>query len=279
MTHFSDGELQAYLDGELKQDDSRERGRHLKSCSECRAALSRLDIAGRVASHALKELDLLPEPGARTGSEVCMHAVRRRVAARRLRRTRRRWALAASVVLAVAASVAVPASPLRAWFVRAWEQVVLVFQGPGLEPASSQGADQAPEVPATSVQPSSSEPGSDQPAEAAGEAGLHAQVSNLPLQILLHDLTSGAEVRVVFVEGTQAGVFAAADSRFTSGPGRLEAWVSGERARVEVPRTAGRLLLLAGGQPLLEKDGDSLSVRGTVRERDANGILFVTPGG
>ncbi len=208
-----------------------------------------------------------------------MRAIRGRVAARRRRRARRRWALAASVVLAFAASVAVPASPLRAWFVRAWEQVVLVFQGPGLDPASSQGADTASEVPATSVQPPSPEPDSDQPAEAPGEAGLHAQVSNLSLQILLHDLTSGAEVQVVFVEGTQAGVFAAADSRFTSGPGRLEAWVSGERARVEVPRSAGRLLLLAGGQPLLEKNGDSLSVRGTVREGDANGILFVIPGG
>ena len=278
MTHFSDGELQAYLDGELEQDDSRDTEHHLQSCEECRAALRQLEIAGRVATHALKELDTLPEPGARIGSEVCMRAVRRRVAARRHRRTRRRWALAASVVLAFAASVAVPASPLRAWFVRAWEQVVLVFQGPSLEPASSQGADPAPEVPATSVQPPSSEPGSDQPA-AAEEVGLHAQFSNLPLRILLHDLTSGAEVQVVFVEGTQAGVFAAADSRFTSGPGRLEAWVSGERARVEVPRAAGRLLLLAGGQSLLEKDGDSLSVRGTVRERDANGILFVIPGG
>ena len=34
MTHFSDGELQAYLDGELKQEGTREMKGHLLSCSK-----------------------------------------------------------------------------------------------------------------------------------------------------------------------------------------------------------------------------------------------------
>ena len=123
------------------------------------------------------------------------------------------------------------------------------------------------------------EPRSDQPTASIGQAGLHAQASDLPVRILLHDLTSGTRVQVVFVDGSQAGVFAAVDSRFTSGPGRLEAWVSGGQARVEVPRGARQLLLLADGQVFLEKDGDSLSVGGPVLERDANGILFAVPGG
>ena len=278
MTHFSDGELQAYIDGELKEDDTRAMERHLISCPECMAARNQLDSAGRIATLALTELDTLPEPVVSpAGSEERIRAIRDRAAARRHRRARRRWALAASVILALAASVAVPASPLRAWLVRAWEQVVFVFQGPSAEPASLEGGDTASGSPANPDQPS--EPRAEESTAPPGEAGLHAYAADLPVEILLHDLTAGTRVQVVFVDGAQAGVFAAADSRFTSGPGRLEAWVSGERARVEVPRAARRLLLLGNGQLFLEKDGDSLSVGGPVLERDQNGILFVVPSG
>lgn len=278
MTHFSDGELQAWLDGELKEEDTREMERHLRSCPECMAVRNELDSAGRMATLALTELDTLPDPVvSRAGSEEQLRAIRDRAAARRHRRARRRWALAASVILALAASLAVPASPLRAWLIRAWEQVVFVFQGPAAEPASPQGGDAAPESSPDPVRPS--DPPADEPLAATVEAGLHANAVDLPVEILLNDLTPGAEIRVIFVGGTQAGVFAAVDSRFTTGPGRLEAWVSGGQARVEVPRAARQLLLLGNGQPFLEKNGDSLSVRGPVLERDANGILFVIPGG
>ena len=60
MTHFSDGELQAYLDGELKQEGTREMKGHLLSCSKCIEALNQLDIAGRVTTCALTALDTLP---------------------------------------------------------------------------------------------------------------------------------------------------------------------------------------------------------------------------
>ena len=55
--------------------------------------------------------------------------------------------------------------------------------------------------------------------------------------------------------------------------------MSGDQARVEVPRAARQLLLLGNGQLFLDKDGDSLAVGGPVLERDANGILFVIPDG
>ena len=279
MTHFSDGELQAYLDGELGEKDTREMERHLLSCPECTAARNQLDSAGQIATLALTELDTLPEPVVSgTETEERLRAIRDRAASRRHRRGRRRWVLAASVILALAASLAVPASPLRAWLARAWEQVVLVFQGPSAGPASSQGGDTATGSPANPDE-SSEPPAEDEPTAATGEAGLHAYAADLPIQIVLNDLTPGTHVQDVFVDGTQAGVFAAVDSRFTSGPGRLEAWVSGDQARVEVPRAARQLLLLGNGQLFLDKDGDSLAVGGPVLERDANGILFVIPDG
>ncbi len=61
MTHFSDGELQAYLDGELTQEGTREMEGHLLSCSKCIEALNQLDIAGRVTTCALTALDTLPQ--------------------------------------------------------------------------------------------------------------------------------------------------------------------------------------------------------------------------
>lgn len=277
MTHFSDGELQAYLDGEIKPDDKREVQSHLRSCPKCLAAVNQLEVAGRVATGALSELDTLPGVKTpRNEAEERMRVIRRRAAGRR-GRTRRQRLLAAGVILVIGASVALPASPLRAWLVRAWEQVVLVFDGAGTEPALPPGADSASG--STEGSPPPPEPRPEDASAPAEEAGLHADASSLPVQILLHDLLPGTEIQVVFVEGTQAGIFAAVDSRFRSGPGRLEAVVRGERARVEVPRGADNILLLADGQPLLEKYGDSLSVHGPVRERDAERILFVIPGG
>ena len=67
MTHFSDGELQAYLDGELKPDRTRGMKGHLLACSKCMEALNQLDIAGRVtnlcpdrAGHAAAAGNTLP---------------------------------------------------------------------------------------------------------------------------------------------------------------------------------------------------------------------------
>ena len=279
MIHFSDGELQAYLDGEFNPDDGREMERHLQSCPECMAALNQLDIAGRVTTCALTQLDTLPEVEASPdGVEERARAIRHRAAARRSRRARKRRLLAASVILAIGAGAALPASPLRAWLIRAWEQVVLVF-GPEEQPAQPSEPDTASVPPAGSVPPPFPEPGPEEASAPPEEAGLHADASTLPVQILLQELLPGTEIQVVFVDGTQAGVFASLNSRFRSGPGRLVAVVRGERVRVEVPRVAGHILLLADGQRLLEKSGDSLSVPGPVQGRDANGILFVIPDG
>ena len=278
MIHFSDGEFQAYLDGELKPDDSREMERHLDSCAECMAALNRLDIAGRVTTRALRELDTLPGVEATLdGVEKQVRAIRRKAAARRSRRARKRTLLAASVILAIAAGAALPPSPLRAWLIHAWEQVVLVF-GAEVQPARPSEADTASAPPGGAVPPPFPEAGPEEAVAPAAEAGLHADASALPVQILLQELSPGTEIQVVFVDGAHAGVFASVDSRFRSGPGRLVAVVRGERVRVEVPRGAGHILLLADGQRLLEKSGDSLSVQGPVQGRDENGIRFVIPG-
>ena len=243
------------------------------------AALNQLDIAGRLTTRALTELDTLPGVEAPLDDvEERVRAIRRKAAARRSRRARKRRLLAASAILAIGVGTALPASPLRAWFIRAWEQVVLVF-GPEDQPAQPSEPDAAPVPPAGSVPPPFPEAGPEEASAPAEEAGLHADASALPVQILLQELLPGTEVQVDFVDGTQAGVFASVDSRFRSGPGRLVAVVRGERVRVEIPRVAGHILLLADGQRLLEKSGDSLSVPGPVQERDANGIRFVIPDG
>jgi len=98
MTHRTDGELQAWLDAELPATDASEVAGHLMLCTECRAKLGELRLAGERLRVALAELDA---GSARTAGP-------RRGASRTALR-------AAAMILAVAGAAAavVPGSPLR----------------------------------------------------------------------------------------------------------------------------------------------------------------------
>ncbi len=283
MTHFSDGQLQAYLDDELKPNEGREIEQHLRSCPGCVSALDQLDRAGRITTSALAALDTIPEEATlwdglneRTGT-IQLQAERRR-----RHRTRRRRLWAASLLLAISAGAlgaAFPASPLRAWMMDAWERVVRIFEGSAGEPTPPPTLDTEPGPAASPDAPLSGERGSEAAPPSPEEAGLYADASLGPVEIELRELSPGAVVEVVFVDGSLTGVFATVEARFRSGPGRLEATIPSGGARVEVPRLTGQVLLLADGDLLLQKDGDSLIVQGAVRERDQNRIVFAIPGG
>jgi len=98
MTHRTDGDLQAWLDAELSASEAADVAGHLMVCTECRARLGELRLAGERLRVALAELD--------AGS----------VRSSRPRRGAGRTALrAAAMILAVAGAAAavVPGSPLR----------------------------------------------------------------------------------------------------------------------------------------------------------------------
>ncbi len=111
------------------------------------------------------------------------------------------------------------------------------------------------------------------------EAGIFLEATSEPVRIALHEVLPGTEIRVVFVDGTDAGVFGSAASRFRSEPGRLDITVRGASIRVEIPKRAERVALLVGEEALLVKDGGSLDVRGPVTSRSPEEIRFLVPGG
>ena len=187
--------------------------------------------------------------------------------------------MAASLVLAVmAVATALPASPLRAWMGRAWQHIATIFedtQASERVPAYDMPAGSDPTAHPVPLR----EPAPEETGHTPAEAGIHIDASVVPVQILLHDLLPGTEIEVVLVDGQQAGVFASEESSFLSGPGQLVVMVRGASVRVDVPRGAQHVLVLADGETFLKKDGDSLSARGPIRQRDLGRVIFVMPGG
>ncbi|MDE2803508.1 MAG: hypothetical protein OXN18_00020 [Gemmatimonadota bacterium] len=203
--------------------------------------------------------------------EASWWEVMRRVETKR----RRTHALAASFVvgLLAAASAFLPVSPLYGWPGRAWEQIVALFTAETVEVVPTAEAESGP-----FPRPDADESAAVLPTPAA-EAAVFLEATRAPIRIALHDALPGTEIQVVFVDGTEAGVFGSAASRFSREPGGIDVSVVGDRIRVEIPRSAERVLLLLEEDVLVAKDGASLDVRGPVASRSPDEIRFLVPGG
>ncbi|MCY4648309.1 MAG: zf-HC2 domain-containing protein [Gammaproteobacteria bacterium] len=272
MNHIPEGRLQAYVEAWLSPEDRCEVERHLEGCPACSAVHEELATLRHLARGAIGELHPAPDVEAAWGEVV------RRVRTRR-RRTGRLRGLAACLLVAVLAGVSAfaPASPLYGWAGRAWERIVaLLADEPGDAPVEVM-----PGMESEAVAPSRAEPDESTAAlpTPPAEAGIFLEATREPVRIALHEVLPGTEIRVVFVDGTDAGVFGSAASRFRSEPGRLDVTVLGASIRVEIPKRAERVALLVGEEALLVKDGASLDVRGPVTSRSPEEIRFLVPGG
>ncbi|TVP75464.1 MAG: zf-HC2 domain-containing protein [Gemmatimonadales bacterium] len=110
--HPDEGDLQAWIDGELEPARAREVGVHLELCSSCRVVVEDLGDRARSTTRALAVLDRpAPEAGV---DQARWNVRRRRLASRRPGASRRGVAAAAVLVLlAAGAAAALPGSPLR----------------------------------------------------------------------------------------------------------------------------------------------------------------------
>ena len=232
MTHLDDGTLQAFLDDELPPKDRASAAEHLLGCPRCQAEKDGLVRAHSVFSEAVSVLDVdapdrvapaaaaagTDRPGFRGGSLI----------------------KAASLVLlvAAAASAAVPGSPVREWLVRA------------VEPAPAEG-------PASTAEPAS-EPVPDPAPAGVSLAGAQ------PVDVVLTGL-DGSTVRLVETDGqrvTVAVLGAETDPVFRTATGRLEVrdGVGGE-VTVEWPATLATARLLVDGEVYAEKADGQLRIR------------------
>lgn len=240
------------VDGELFEGRAAVRA-HLEGCASCAGRLETLEHQRALIGDALRVLDADPGP-----VEVARRAVlARRAGTRRppsrseagSLRARRSWwqtdlARAAGLVLllAGAASAAIPGSPVRTW----------IEDRLGPEPE----AQPAPEVDAPEpAVPPSAEP-------APQEAGIEVAALDGRLRISISGLASGGQVEVILVDGDRSGVYAPAGARFTTTPGGLEAQVDGGWVRVELARTVLAADVEVGGALYLRKSGDRLELPG-----------------
>ncbi len=278
MNHLSEGQLQAYLDGQLEGAAVRSLSAHLEVCAACAATLATMRAAAVRAARALAWLDrpastaatLDEGSAARTaaGAPEVVGAnddvmVRNIDAHRSWGRPARVGFLKAAMlmfILSGAAAAAIPGSPVQRWLGGTWDRIT-----------GSAPDDAAPVQPATVD-------------EAAAPAPVElASISIEPVDGTVRVVLEGAErvqaVRVELVDASSAAVAtdAAAGTRFSTGPSRIQASGLGSGVvTVSLPRALARATVLADGHVLLEKQGATLRTPGTVVERTQDTIVFRT---
>ncbi|MDX1673915.1 MAG: zf-HC2 domain-containing protein [Longimicrobiales bacterium] len=227
-SHLDDGTLQAFLDDELPPGERADAAEHLLACRRCRTTKDELAQAHAAFSEAVSVLDVeapaatAPPAGRRPG-----------VAGSLIK--------AASLVLlvAAAASAAVPGSPVREWIVRA------------VEPTPEAVTEPAP-APTPTPTP--------EPAPAPIPVGVSLLSTQQPVDVVLRGLT---DVRVRLLETGRSGVSVSAvgadsDPVFETSPGsiRVRDGVGGELT-VEWSASLDTARLLVDGELYAEKvDGE-----------------------
>lgn len=275
MNHLSEGQLQAYLDGEVEGADARSLAAHLEACAVCTATLDELRAAAVRTSHALAWLDRPASTAAAIQPGIAALAAERatevvgangdaRVTSIDAHRPWRRPARvgflkAAMLALLVtgAAAAAIPGSPVQRWLIGAWTQMT------GPEPVVVE----EPEVPET-VEPAPA------PAELAS---ISIEPIDGRLTVLLDGAAPGQSIRVVLVDEPTATVEtdATAATRFSTGPSRIQATGLGRGSvNVLLPRSLAYARVVADGQLLLEKEGSAVHTQGDVVEQSDNVIVF-----
>lgn len=259
MTHLDEGQILALRDDPTAVEPTSVA--HLHGCAACSHALEETRRRGASLALALGSLD-----DASWDVDLARERVRRRVAeesarsagvpsltARRARRAAWSWSgsKAAGLLLVTAAGLsALPGSPVRRWVS---DQVA-----PAVEEV----------VPAAETAPT---------LRAVEEGGVRLPLDGGPLTVVLRDAAPGTEVRVRWIPGREAALFAPAGSRFTSGQGRMEAAGLSGVVRLELPRSVLPVSLELNGRIILRNSGAGLDVSGPVVERTDAEITFRLP--
>ncbi|GMV05560.1 MAG: hypothetical protein AMXMBFR53_18380 [Gemmatimonadota bacterium] len=267
MSHLDEGQLLTLRDG--AGIPVAEAAAHLAACARCREALEASRQRSAAVAGALGVLDGgfphlahdLERARERVRLRVSEHAARAAGAtslpARRTRRAAWSASKAAGLLLVTAAGLsALPGSPVRRWI------------GERLEPAAEVAAPSAAPAAAEAVAPPAPE-----------EAGVRLPLTAGPLAVVLRDAAPGTEIRVRWITGSEAAVFAPVGSRFTSGQGRIEAAGVAGVVRVELPRGVTPVSLEVNGRILLRSTPEGVDVPGDAVDRTADGLTFRLPPG
>ena len=220
--HPSEGELQAFLDGELPADERARVAAHLAECGDCRAELAQLRAAGEIFSAAVHRIDTVTAAAVTAAHTAVLHRAGSRRSGRpalqilppsgaRAVAVRRAFLRAAVLVLLVAgaASAAVPGSPIRRFLVGLWHETTHLF---GVRPA-------APPPPARIRVAPAPRPAPSLP------SGVSVLPENGRVSVVVQGAAPGLRVHVRVLDTDRASVEAdgpATSAHFRTGPGRIE---------------------------------------------------------
>jgi len=260
MTHLDEGQLLALRDDPALAPDGTLG--HVEACAVCRGALADIRLQARAVARALDALDTngwnFDGARERVRLRVSAHAGAAADAPSLPgRRTRgAAWTLsrAAGLILVAAAGLsALPGSPVRSWIEQA------------MSPAAVEQAPAAVEAEPV-VEPAVAE-----------AAGIRLPLAGGPLSVVLRGAAPGTEIRVTWIPGSEAAVFAPVGSRFTSGEGKMEALLVSGPVRVELPRSVLPVSLEVNGRIYIRNTAEGLNVSGPVEVREDAGITFRLP--
>jgi hypothetical protein len=240
MTHVEQGELQAYLDGEVTASSRASIETHLRGCSVCAAELAALRSASALFDRLIRHSD----------TEAPIAKARAAVTAARTDAARRRFALSRSalakaaiftIAFAALASAAIPGTPLHKWLSSALKR----------EPVTATRSAPGPAAPTAAPAPTTVAPA------ASGEAtALSIQPSEGRVRVILSDVSPTASVRVRLVDTDRAVVQVtggAAHGRFRTGPGRIElVGVPDGVVTIDLPRNLKDMRVEVDGKVLFQ---------------------------
>jgi len=261
MPHYTEGELQAYLDQEVSAPARETIAAHLDTCPVCGDSLAALRSAAGLFASAVGLADV-PAPKL---SPAGLRARRRAEAAWGLAGFSRRALARAAILIvtaAAAASAAVPGSPVRRIIENAWQQITA-------ETALPEAPATPPEAPAT--------PPAVEPTQIPGFAAIEPVEGRALVRLI--NAAPGVKVRVVVVDSPKVMVTAygaASNAQFGTATGRLDVTGAGPgEIVIQLPRTANATVQV-NGRPYVEKAGEQLRFPGPAPDQRGDQILFQT---
>lgn len=259
MGHPDSGRIQAFIDAEADQNEVAGIQVHLEGCEQCQTEEELLRASSRTLAGALELLDTQPPIQEAKDRFLDKQRSGQRSRERSFWRFMSPLPRAASIALLLTAGAvsALPGSPVRRWVARGWDLV-----SPARNPAPSAVLDETEGQHTEALQGSIPETG----------AGL--PVLDREVEISLQGLPPGAELRVLWIDGSEAWVYAGEGTRFTLLEARLEVAGPPGAVRVELPRGPGRIILRLDGSVLLRTTGEDLEILGRIKERTPDQIVF-----
>lgn len=259
-----DGTLQAYLDGELSEEEADAVRWAARTQPEVARRLEELRDLERETDNLLGALD---DPGFPRRQQQAEERIFGKEDSRREKsRVGLRRAAAIALLVVVGGGVVLAAQPVRDWLsarLGTPEEAVDVRRAPETAPVAG----------------SSEEVPDDPPALPLETTELAVQPADGRIDVVLDEIPAG--VRITVELGAQGAplVRAGADAHFRTGLGLLEVRGATRPVRIRLPGGLEHARLRVNGQTYLEIRGPVLSVTAPGAERQGNEVTFVVERG